>query len=74
MIHQPLGGAQGQATDIAIQAQEILRMKEQLNKIMASNCGVTTKKIEKDTERDNFMSAKEAVEYGLIDEVLEKSI
>jgi ATP-dependent Clp protease protease subunit len=73
MIHQPLGGAQGQATDIAIQAQEILRMKEQLNKIMAKNCGKTPKQIEKDTERDYFMSSKEALEYGLIDEVLEKS-
>ena len=73
MIHQPLGGAQGQATDIAIQAQEILRMKEQLNKIMAKNCGKTAKQIEKDTERDYFMSSKEALEYGLIDEVLEKS-
>ena len=73
MIHQPLGGAQGQATDIAIQAKEILRMKEQLNKIMAKNCGKSVKQIEKDTERDFFMSAQEAVEYGLIDEVLEKS-
>ena len=73
MIHQPLGGAQGQATDIAIQAEEILRMKQQLNKIMAANCGKTAKQIEKDTERDNFMSAKEAVEYGLIDEVIQKS-
>jgi len=73
MIHQPLGGAQGQATDIAIQAEEILRMKEQLNKIMAKNCGKTPKQIEKDTERDNFMSSAEAVKYGLIDEVIEKS-
>jgi len=73
MIHQPLGGAQGQATDIAIQAEEILRMKEQLNKIMAKNCGKTAKQIEKDTERDNFMGADEAVKYGLIDEVIQKS-
>ena len=73
MIHQPLGGAQGQATDIAIQAKEILRMKEQLNKIMAKNCGKTVKQIEKDTERDYFMSSEEALEYGLIDEVLKKS-
>ena len=73
MIHQPLGGAQGQATDIAIQAKEILRMKEQLNKIMAKNCGKTVKQIEKDTERDYFMSSSEALEYGLIDEVLQKS-
>jgi len=73
MIHQPLGGAQGQATDIAIQAEEILRMKKELNEILAKNTGQTTKKIEKDTDRDNFMSAKECVEYGLIDEILVKS-
>jgi len=73
MIHQPLGGAQGQASDIAIQAEEILRMKKELNSILASNTGQTVKKIEKDTDRDNFMSAKECVEYGLIDEVLVKS-
>ena len=73
MIHQPLGGAQGQATDIEIQAKEILRMKEQLNKILAKNCGKTLKALEKDTDRDNFMSANEAVEYGLIDEVIQKS-
>jgi ATP-dependent Clp protease protease subunit len=72
MIHQPLGGAQGQATDIAIQAKEILRMKEELNQILAANTGQTIKKIEKDTDRDNFMSAKESVEYGMIDEVLLK--
>jgi len=70
MIHQPLGGAQGQATDIEIQAKEILRMKAELNKLLAANCGQTLKKIEKDTDRDNFMSAEEAVEYGMIDEVL----
>ena len=73
MIHQPLGGAQGQATDIEIQAKEILRLKHELNKILAQNCGKSIKTLEKDTERDNFMSAKEAVEYGLIDEVLQKS-
>jgi len=73
MIHQPLGGAQGQATDIAIQAEEILRMKTELNKILAKNCGKTPKQIEKDTERDNFMSALEAQKYGLIDEVIERS-
>ena len=72
MIHQPLGGAQGQATDIEIQAKEILRMKSDLNKILAENTGQSVKKLEKDTDRDNFMSAKEAVEYGIIDEVLEK--
>jgi ATP-dependent Clp protease protease subunit len=73
MIHQPLGGAQGQATDIAIQAKEILRMKEELNEIFAKNTGQSIKKVEKDTDRDNFMSAKESLEYGLIDEVLVKS-
>ncbi|SFV60081.1 ATP-dependent Clp protease proteolytic subunit [hydrothermal vent metagenome] len=73
MIHQPLGGAQGQATDIAIQAEEILRMKRELNEILARNSGQDIKKVEKDTDRDNFMSAKEAMEYGLIDEVLTKN-
>jgi len=73
MIHQPSGGAQGQSTDIQIQAEEIQRLKDNLNEIMADNCGKTAKKLEKDTERDNFMSAKEAVEYGLIDKVLTKS-
>ena len=73
MIHQPLGGAQGQATDIEIQAKEILRMKAELNEILAKNCSQSIKKIEKDTDRDNFMSAKEAQEYGMIDEVLIKN-
>jgi len=73
MIHQPSGGAQGQSTDIQIQAQEIQRLKDTLNEILADKTGKTAKKIEKDTERDNFMSAKEAVEYGLIDKVLTKS-
>ena len=73
MIHQPLGGAQGQATDIAIQAEEILRMKKELNSILANNTGQSIKKVEKDTDRDNFMSAKEAKEYGMIDEVLVKN-
>ncbi|RUM65593.1 MAG: ATP-dependent Clp endopeptidase proteolytic subunit ClpP [Sulfurimonas sp.] len=72
MIHQPLGGAQGQATDIEIQAKEILRMKAELNGIIAKNTGQSIKKIEKDTDRDNYMSASEAVEYGMIDEVLSK--
>ncbi|TIH12387.1 ATP-dependent Clp endopeptidase proteolytic subunit ClpP [Marinifilum sp. JC120] len=71
LIHQPLGGAQGQATDIDIQAREILRLRKSLNSIMAENTGKTAKEIEKDTDRDNFMSAEEAVEYGLIDKVLE---
>jgi len=73
MIHQPLGGAQGQATDIAIQAEEILRMKKELNGILAKNTGQDIKTIEEDTDRDNFMSAEEAKEYGMIDEVLIKS-
>lgn len=72
MIHQPLGGAQGQASDIAIQAKEILRMKAELNGILAKNTGQKIEKIEKDTDRDNFLSASESVEYGLIDEVLKK--
>ncbi len=74
MIHQPLGGAQGQATDIAIQAKEILRMKEELNTILSERTGQTVERVTQDTERDYFMSAKDAAEYGLIDEVLEKSI
>lgn len=73
MIHQPLGGAQGQATDIAIQAKEILRMKDELNGILASQTGQKLDKIVADTDRDFFMSAAEATEYGLIDKVLEKS-
>jgi len=73
MIHQPLGGAQGQATDIAIQVEEILRMKKELNSILAKNTGQNVKTVEKDTDRDNFMSAKEAQEYGMIDEVLIKN-
>jgi len=73
MIHQPLGGAQGQATDIAIQAEEILRMKKELNAILAKNTGQSIKTIENDTDRDNFMSAQESLEYGMIDEVLIKN-
>ncbi len=74
MIHQPSGGAQGQSTDIQIQAQEIQRLKDTLNEILAKQTGKTVKRLEKDTERDNFMSAKEALEYGLIDKILTKSI
>ena len=74
MIHQPSGGAQGQSTDIQIQAREIQRLKDTLNEILAEKIGKTAKKIEKDTERDNFMSSDEAVEYGLIDKVLTKSL
>lgn len=71
MIHQPLGGAQGQATDIEIQTKEILRVKKLLNEIMAKHTGQPLAKIEKDTDRDFYMSAQEAVEYGLVDEVIE---
>ncbi len=70
LIHQPLGGAQGQATDIEIQANEILRIKKSLNSILASNTGQPLKKIEKDTDRDYIMTAEEAVEYGMIDKVI----
>lgn len=70
MIHQPLGGAQGQATDIEIQTKEILRMKKYLNSILVDATKQSVKKIEKDTDRDFFMTAQEAVEYGLIDEVI----
>ena len=70
MIHQPMGGAEGQAADIRIQADEILRMKSQLNKILAKNTGQTVKKIETDTDRDNFMTAPEAKRYGIIDSIL----
>ena len=69
MIHQPLGGAQGQASDIEIQAKHIKNIKNKLNKILSENSGKTIKEIEKDTDRDNFMSAEEAKEYGLIDEI-----
>lgn len=74
MIHQPLGGTQGrrQATDIEIEAKEILRIKQQLNELMADHSGQTVEQIEKDTDRDNFMSAQEALAYGLIDKVIEE--
>ena len=70
MIHQPLGGVQGQATDIDIQAREILRLREQMNNILVKHTGQSVKKVEKDTDRDLFMTGKQAVEYGLIDEVI----
>jgi ATP-dependent Clp protease protease subunit len=70
MIHQPLGGAQGQAADIEIQAREILYLRDRLNHILAEKTGKTVEQISKDTDRDNFMSADEAAEYGLIDKVL----
>jgi len=72
MIHQPLGGAQGQATDIEIQAREILRLRENLNQILSERTGQPLEKIQNDTERDYFMSAAEAQGYGLIDQVLAK--
>ena len=71
MIHQPLGGFQGQATDIDIHAREILRMREELNSILAKHSGQEVEKIKQDTDRDNFLNSNEALEYGLIDEVIE---
>ena len=73
MIHQPSGGAQGQSTDIQIQAKEIQRMKDDLNAILADNTGQKVAKIAEDTERDNFMSAVESKKYGMIDEVISKN-
>jgi len=73
MIHQPSGGAQGQSTDIQIQAREIQRMKDDLNAILARNTGQKVAKIAEDTERDNFMSAEESKKYGMIDEVISKN-
>lgn len=72
MIHQPLGGTQGQAADIEIHAKEILRLKKKLSEILAENCGKTVEEVYRDTDRDNFMSAEEAVEYGLIDKVIKR--
>lgn len=74
MIHQPLGGVQGQATEIEIHAREILRMREELNGIIAAHSGQDIERIKADTDRDNFMSAQDAVAYGLIDEVLERPL
>lgn len=73
MIHQPIGGAQGQATDIKIAAERIIKLKEKLNKIMAKNTKQDLKKIMEDTERDNFMSADDALKYGLIDKIIKKN-
>lgn len=70
MIHQPLGGVQGQAVDIDIQAREMLRMREQMNTILAKHTGQSLKKIERDTDRDFFFESKQAVDYGLVDEVV----
>ncbi|MCB9528980.1 MAG: ATP-dependent Clp endopeptidase proteolytic subunit ClpP [Myxococcales bacterium] len=72
MVHQPLGGAQGQATDIEIQAKEILRMRDVINQILARNTGQPIEKIAQDTDRDRFMTALEAKEYGLVDEVMSR--
>jgi ATP-dependent Clp protease protease subunit len=72
MIHQVMGGMEGQASDIKIRAERILKMKERLNQLMAKHTGKTLTQIEKDTDRDNFMSAQEALDYGLIDKVIEK--
>ena len=73
MIHQPLGGAQGQATEIKIAAERILKLKDKLNKILSKNTKKTIKQIEKDTERDYYLSAEEAKEYGIIDKILKES-
>lgn len=74
MIHQPIGGTEGQATDIAITAKQILKLKEKLNKILAKNTGKPLSQIEKDSDRDYYMSAEEAAEYGLIDEIIKTKI
>jgi len=74
MIHQPLGGYQGQATDIEIHAREILKVREQLNRILSNHSGQPIERIQEDTERDNFMSGEQAVEYGLIDKVLDQRV
>jgi ATP-dependent Clp protease, protease subunit len=71
MIHQPWGGVQGQATDISIQAKEILRLKDRLNEILGKHCGKPAEEVSKDTDRDRFMSADEAKEYGLVDQVVQ---
>lgn len=73
MIHQPLGGAQGQATDIKIAAERIIKLKEKLNRILSNNTHQQIEKIYEDTERDNFLNAKEAKEYGLIDDIIKKN-
>ncbi len=72
MLHQPLGGVQGQATDIDIHAREVLRIREELNNILVKHTGQTLKKIEKDTDRDMFMTSKQALDYGVIDEVISR--
>lgn len=72
MIHQPLGGFQGQASDIQIHAQEVLKIKNRMNELMAYHTGQKIEVIERDTDRDNFMSAQQAVEYGLVDAIFDK--
>jgi len=74
MIHQPSGGMQGQATDIKIQADRIIYMKRKLNEILAQNCGRPVEDLERDTERDNFMTAEEALKYGIVDKVIDKRL
>ena len=70
MIHQPLGGMQGQASDLKIHADHIIRIREKMNKILAANTGQRLSKVEKDTDRDNFLTAEEALDYGLIDSII----
>ena len=72
MIHQPLGGAQGQASDIKIQAEHILKIKDRLNRIIAKNTSQPLEKVEKDVDRDYYMSAQEALEYGIVDRIFDK--
>ena len=72
MIHQPLGGAQGQASDIEIQAKHIMKIKKRMNEILSQNTGKSLKQIEKDVDRDNYMDAKEALEYGIVDKIFDK--
>ena len=72
MIHQPSGGSRGQCTDIQIQAEQILKIKQRLNAILAANTGKTVEEVERDCERDHFMTAEEALEYGIIDQVITK--
>ena len=74
MIHQPLGGARGQASDIEIQANHIKRIKEKINQILSKNSGQPLEKVQKDTDRDNYMTAEQALEYGLIDKIFDKRI
>jgi len=72
MIHQPLGGAQGQATEIKIAAERILKLRDKLNRMLAQNTNQNLEKIEHDTERDNFMDSREALEYGIVDKIIDK--